>query len=282
MCASSNCTRLVAEKEFNDAVKSLSDSVLPGAVAFKLYDTYGLALDEQEDMAREHGLVIDREGFEREMDEQRRRARASWKGAEKGAVAPAYHALLEKGRTRFVGYEHLESHARVVGLLVDQQSVDHIEPGTRAELVLDETPFYAETGGQVGDQGGLFSEAGEKLADVETTYPALPGLSVHRIVAHARIHVDDELWARVNDPVRHATMRNHTATHLLHAALRKVLGTHVKQACREPCAMPRQGCCGVVAHGRMAYGIIHSRPQLVVYANLLVRFDAVHSPRKGT
>jgi alanyl-tRNA synthetase len=223
-------TFLVAEKEFNDAVKSLSDSVLPGAVAFKLYDTYGLALDEQEDMAREHGLVIDRQGFEREMDEQRRRARASWKGAEKGAVPPAYHALLEKGRTRFVGYEHLESHARVVGLLVDQQPVDHIEPGTRAELVLDETPFYAETGGQVGDQGGLFSEAGEKLADVETTYPALPGLSVHRIVAHALIHVDDELWARVNDPVRHATMRNHTATHLLHAALRKVLGTHVKQA----------------------------------------------------
>jgi len=223
-------TFLVAEKEFNDAVKSLSDSVLPGAVAFKLYDTYGLALDEQEDMAREHGLVIDREGFEREMDEQRRRARASWKGAEKGAVPPAYHALLEKGRTRFVGYDHLESHARVVGLLVDQQPVDHIEPGTRAELVLDETPFYAETGGQVGDQGGLFSEAGEKLADVETTYPALPGLSVHRIVAHAPIHVDDELWARVNDPVRYATMRNHTATHLLHAALRKVLGTHVKQA----------------------------------------------------
>jgi len=223
-------TFLVAEKEFNDAVKSLSDSVLPGAVAFKLYDTYGLALDEQEDMARERGLVIDREGFEREMDEQRRRARASWKGAEKGTVAPAYQSLLEKGRTRFVGYEHIESHARVVGLLVDQQLVDHIEPGTRAELVLDETPFYAETGGQVGDQGGLFSESNEKLADVETTYPAIPGLSVHRIVAHAPIHLGDELWARVNDPVRHATMRNHTATHLLHAALRKVLGTHVKQA----------------------------------------------------
>ena len=223
-------TFLVAEKEFNDAVKSLSDSVLPGTVAFKLYDTYGLALDEQEDMARERGLVIDRAGFEREMDEQRRRARASWKGAEKGTVAPAYQELLEKGRTRFVGYEHLESHARVVGLLLDQQPVDHIEPGMRAELVMDETPFYAETGGQVGDQGALFSESNEKLADVETTYPALPGLSVHRIVAHAPIHMGDEVWARVNDPVRHATMRNHTATHLLHAALRKVLGTHVKQA----------------------------------------------------
>jgi alanyl-tRNA synthetase len=223
-------TFLVAEKEFNDAVKSLSDSVLPGAVAFKLYDTYGLALDEQEDMARERGLVIDRAGFEREMEEQRRRARASWKGAEKGAVAPAYQALLEKGRTRFVGYEHLESHARVIGLLAAEQPVDRVEPGMRAELVLDETPLYAETGGQVGDQGALYSETNEKLADVETTYPALPGLSVHRIVAHAPIRVGDEVWARVNDPVRHATMRNHTATHLLHAALRKVLGTHVKQA----------------------------------------------------
>jgi alanyl-tRNA synthetase len=223
-------TFLVAEKEFNDTVKSLAGTVLPGAVAFKLYDTYGLALDEQEDMAHERGLSIDREGFEREMDEQRRRARASWKGAEKGAIAPAYQALLEKGRTRFVGYDHLESHARVIGLLVDQQPVDHIEPGTRAELVLDETPFYAETGGQVGDQGALFSETGQKLADVETTYPAIPGLSVHRITAHAPIRVGDELWARVSDPVRHATMRNHTATHLLHAALRKVLGSHVKQA----------------------------------------------------
>ena len=99
-------TFLVAEKEFNDEVKSLAGAVLPGAVAFKLYDTYGLALDEQEDMARERGLTIDREGFEREMDEQRRRARASWKGAEKGVIAPAYQTLLEKGRTRFVGYDH--------------------------------------------------------------------------------------------------------------------------------------------------------------------------------
>jgi alanyl-tRNA synthetase len=223
-------TFLVAEKMFNDEVKSLAGSVLPGAVAFKLYDTYGLALDEQEDMARERGLEIDREGFEREMEEQRRRARASWKGAEKGAVPPAYQTLLEKGRTRFVGYEHLETHARVVGLLVDQQLVDRVESGTHAELVLDETPFYAETGGQVGDQGAIYSETGDKLADVETTYPSIPGLPVHRIVAHAPISTGDEVWARVNDPVRHATMRNHTATHLLHAALRKVLGPHVKQA----------------------------------------------------
>jgi len=223
-------TFLVAEKMFSDEVKSLANGRLPGAVAFKLYDTYGLALDEQEDMARERGVEIDRAGFEREMEEQRRRARASWKGAEKGAVPPAYQTLLEKGRTRFVGYEHLETHARVIGLLVDHQIVDRIDPGMHAEMVLDETPFYAETGGQVGDLGALYSETGQKLADVETTYPAIPGLSVHRIVVHAPIATGDELWARVSDPVRQATMRNHTATHLLHAALRKVLGPHVKQA----------------------------------------------------
>ena len=223
-------TFLVAEKVFNDEIKSITGTVVPGSIAFKLYDTYGLALDEQDDIVRDRGLTIDREGFDREMEEQRRRARASWKGAEKGAVPPAYQTLLEKGRTRFVGYDHLETHARVIGLLVNQQPVESIESGTRAELVLDETPFYAETGGQVGDQGGLYSEKNETLAVVETVYPAVPGLSVHRIVAQARIQVGDELWARVNDSVRHATMRNHTATHLLHAALRKVLGPHVKQA----------------------------------------------------
>jgi alanyl-tRNA synthetase len=223
-------TFLVAEKVFNDEIKSIRGTVVPGSIAFKLYDTYGLALDEQDDIVRDRGLTIDREGFEREMEEQRRRARASWKGAEKGAVPSAYQTLVEKGRTRFVGYDHLEAHARVVELLVDQQPVDSIEPGTRAELVLDETPFYAETGGQVGDQGALYSEKNEKIAVVETVYPAVPGLSVHRVVPQARIQVGDELWARVNDSVRQATMRNHTATHLLHAALRKVLGPHVKQA----------------------------------------------------
>src|SRR3984893_15962096 len=125
-------TFLVAEKVFNDEIKSLTGTVVPGSIAFKLYDTYGLALDEQDDIVRDRGLTIDREGFEREMEEQRRRARARWKGPEKGAGPPAYQTLLEKGRTRFVGYDHLETHARVVGLLVDRQPVDSIEPGMRA------------------------------------------------------------------------------------------------------------------------------------------------------
>ena len=223
-------TFLIAEKVFHDELKSLAGSVVPGAVSFKLYDTYGLALDEQEDMAREKGLGIDREGFENEMKQQRERARASWKGADKSAIAPAYQKLLEQGRTRFVGYEHLESRSKVVGILVDRQLVNEVGSGARAELVLDETPFYAETGGQVGDRGALYSDRKEKVAEVETAYPAVPGLTVHLIRSLAPIRTGDELWADVYDSPRRSTMRNHTATHLLHAALRRVLGTHVKQA----------------------------------------------------
>jgi len=223
-------TFLTAEKEFNQAVQNIGDHTIPGAVAFKLYDTYGLALDEQEDMARERGLAIDRQGFEREMEQQRERARASWKGAEKAAVSPAYLALLEMGRTKFLGYGELETTARVIGLLREKQLVEEVPEGAHAELVLDQTPFYAEAGGQVGDRGALYSPQGEKVADVESAFSGVPGLTVHRIRTHAALRVGDVLRAEVAAPLRDATRRNHTATHLLHAALRQVLGTHVKQA----------------------------------------------------
>ena len=223
-------TFLVAEKVFNDAIQSLAGRVIPGAVAFKLYDTYGLALDEQEDLAREHSLSIDREGFECEMERQRERARASWKGAEKGAVTPAYQKFLEQGRTKFLGYTDLEATSRVIGLVVDKQAAERVPAGARAELVFDQTPFYAEAGGQVGDQGALYSASGEKVADVETAFPGVPGLTVHRVATHAPIALGDVLRAEVATPLRDATRRNHTATHLLHASLRQVLGTHVKQA----------------------------------------------------
>ena len=223
-------TFLVAEKVFNEEVKTLADRRIPGAISFKLYDTYGLALDEQEDMARDRGLAIDRDGFDREMERQRVRARASWKGAEKSSVAPVYQQLVEQGRTWFLGYEDLASTSLVKALIVDRELQDRIGAGVEAELVLDRTPFYAETGGQVGDRGGLFALDGDKVADVRTAYPAVPGLTVHRIVAATPIRVGDELRAEVAVPLRLSTMRNHTATHLLHAALRQVLGPHVKQA----------------------------------------------------
>ena len=205
----------VAERFFHDEAKAAANGVLPGTAAFKLYDTYGLALDEQEEMAREAGLTIDREGFTAEMEKQRARARASWKGAEKAQINPVYQALP---RTEFVGRETLEDDATVVAVL-------------DGEIALDRTPFYAEAGGQVGDTGVLVSKAtGETVAVVESTYVAAPGKSVHRVKVISPVQKGDVVTARVDPDSRHSTMRNHTGTHLLHAALRKVLGTHVKQA----------------------------------------------------
>jgi alanyl-tRNA synthetase len=224
-------TFLVAEKVFHDELAGLSSKAVPGAISFRLYDTYGLALDEQEEMARERGFEIDREAFDAEMKQQRDRARASWKGAEKGSIAPAYQELLAKGRTAFLGYSDLEAASVVTGLLVDQQQVEKVPADTDAELVLDRTPFYAETGGQVGDHGLLYDAAtGEKVATVLDTYPAVPGLTVHKIHTVGPLELGRTLRAEVAVSERLATERNHTATHLLHAALRTVLGPHVKQA----------------------------------------------------
>ncbi len=220
----------VAERFFQDEAKSAAGGMLPGAAAFKLYDTYGLALEEQEDMAREAGFAIDTEGFHTEMEKQRTRARASWKGADKTQVAPAYRELLAKGRTQFLRETYELDGSRVVGLLIDGKLVDEVPAGAKAELVLDRTAFYAEAGGQVGDQGTILNADGERLASVATTVNAVPGLSVHRIETSAPLHVGDTVSGRVEAPLRFSTMRNHTATHLLHAALRAVLGTHVKQA----------------------------------------------------
>ncbi len=225
-------TFLVAEKVFADELASLAGGAVPGSVSFKLYDTYGLALDEQEEMARERGFVLDREAFETEMKQQRERARASWKGGgDKHDIAPAYRELLEKGKTKFLGYTQLDAVSRVTGFILKRQSVDSLEAGVEAEVVLDQTPFYAETGGQVGDRGVLINaHSGEKVAVVLDTYPAVPGLTVHKIKTLEAMRLGDELKAEVAAPERLATQRNHTATHLLQAALQRVLGPHVKQA----------------------------------------------------
>jgi alanyl-tRNA synthetase len=204
----------VAEKFFQEEAKSAAGGRIPGPASFKLYDTYGLALDEQEDMAREAGLTIDREGFEAEMEKQRTRARASWKGADKAQVNPAYQALP---RTEFIGRQTLEGPATVVALL-------------DGEIALDRTPFYAEAGGQVGDKGVLVSASGETVAVVESAHVAAPGKTMHKVKLVGQVKPGDAVIARVDPESRHSTMRNHTGTHLLHAALRTVLGTHVKQA----------------------------------------------------
>jgi alanyl-tRNA synthetase len=223
-------TYQLAERVFQEEARQVRDGVLPGAAAFKLYDTYGLPPDEQQEMARELGFSIDMEGFERAMDEQRARARASWKGADRAQVAPAYQRLKEEVRPEFLGYERLESGAEVRALLADHEEREELPAGVDGEVVLDRTPFYAESGGQVGDQGVIENEAGETVAVVTDTYAPVAGLAVHRVKTTAAIGKGDRVIARVDVGRRRATMRNHTATHLLHAALRTVLGNHVKQA----------------------------------------------------
>jgi alanyl-tRNA synthetase len=217
----------IAERFFHDEAKSAVNGVLPGAVAFKLYDTYGLALDEQQEMAREFGLSIDRENFTAEMENQRTRARASWRGADKAHIAEVYKELPV---TEFVGREWLEAPVEVARLIVNKNAVEHVESGA-AEVVFPKTPFYAESGGQTGDTGLLLDTGTrERVAIVEGAYKPTPNALVQKIHVLRPIHQGDTLVGVVDQPLRGATMRNHTATHLLQAALRQVLGSHVKQA----------------------------------------------------
>ena len=190
-----------------------------------------MALDEQEDMARELGLSIDTQGFEQAMQKQRERARASWKGAEKAQIAPVYQELQARLATRFIGYDHMSGFAEVQALIRDGAVVVELPAGVEAEIVLDPTPFYAESGGQVGDTGAIYDQGRErKLADVLSTHAPIKGLHVSRIVTFAPLRVQAAVFAQVDAETRSATRRNHTATHLLQAALQQTLGKHVKQA----------------------------------------------------
>src|SRR5271166_3504470 len=205
----------------------------PGDRAFKLYDTFGLPPDFIQDAVRDAGLEFDQPGFDAAMEAQRERARASWKGGSKVSASPAYQALPP---TQFEGYHQtLSTGCEVLAIIKPHNGTgvgaQELKPGERGEIVLDHTPFYAEAGGQVGDVGWLYADDHNTLvAEVEgVTYP-VQGVRAHRVVAKQTIRVGDKVDAMVNDEVRRSTMRNHTGTHLLHAALRNVLGTHVKQA----------------------------------------------------
>ena len=205
---------------------------IPGEELFRLHDTFGLRPDFVADIVRSYGLSVDIAGYELEMQKQRERARASWKGAEKKVAQPAYQQLAEEYKTEFYGYRETETHdCRILALVVNGLSKSSVGPGTKVEIVLDRTPFYAEAGGQIGDTGYL-TEPGSprRVADIEDTYRPVTGITAHKAVARETLAVGDLVTARVDVERRDAIRRNHTATHLLHASLRKVLGTHVKQA----------------------------------------------------
>ena len=204
--------------------------ILPGKDLFRLYDTFGLPLDLARDVAEEQGIALDEAGFEKAMQQQRSRAHASWKGAADGQVAPVYRELAESGGNRFEGYDRTAMDGAVVqAILVDGIPVDSISEGQAGEVVLDSTPYYAEAGGQVGDRGIVTGPTGQ--AQVEDTRTPVPGLNLSRVcVLSGSLRVGDKVTAEVDEERRDAIRRNHTATHLLHAALREVVGPHVKQA----------------------------------------------------
>jgi alanyl-tRNA synthetase len=204
--------------------------VISGADVFKLYDTYGLRYDLIEYAAAQRGFTLDQEGFEAELEKQRQRARESMKGGAAKIVNPVYQKITQRGRTEFTGYAGTElSGPKVVALVRNGELVDEIVAGDEAEVVLDRTPFYAESGGQVGDVGVLENEDARLL--VTDAYSPTSGVTVHRAtVEQGGLKVGDAVNAHVDAEKRARTMANHTATHLLHAALREVLGPHVKQA----------------------------------------------------
>ncbi len=200
----------------------LKGTVVPGDVVFKLYDTYGFPMDLTADIARERNLTVDEAGFEREMEAQRVRARSA------SAFGLDYNTLVKVDvPTEFIGYSATQAPAKVVALYKEGQSVTALNEGDEGVVVLDQTPFYAESGGQVGDCGYL--QAGAARFDVRDTTKTGGAFLHHGVVAAGGLSVGEAVDAHVDADVRHATALNHSATHLLHAALRQVLGEHVQQ-----------------------------------------------------
>jgi alanyl-tRNA synthetase len=242
-------TMEVGLKKLEDDLQPLLDAVrkdpgtrptYSGDRAFKLYDTFGMPLDFMQDAARDQGILFDQTGFDAAMEEQRQRAKASWKGAAKQTANPEYQKLPT---SIFEGYRQTRSEGcEVLALLKDGRGTQELKPGEQGEVILDHTPFYAESGGQVGDRGRFYSDDHNTVvAEVTGCYYPVQGVRAHKVVMKAppspksgegwgTLRVGDKVDAVVDTGVREATMRNHTATHLLQAGLREVLGKHVKQA----------------------------------------------------
>jgi CheY-like chemotaxis protein len=217
----------------NESVAKLKTSgqvMIPGDVLFSLYDTFGFPLDLVADMARDMHLELDEDGYRRAMQEQREKARAAWAGSGEKKVKPIYKEISSGIRkTVFTGYGALEGTGEVVAIISGDRKVSEVKEGDEAEIILDQTTFYAESGGQVGDRGELLGEAA-KFSVTDTVKP-VEGVFIHKgRVKKGGFKVGDAVLAKVDAAERQDTVRHHTATHILHATLRSVLGEHVKQA----------------------------------------------------
>ncbi len=217
-------------REETARLAQMGRKVVPGNVVFTLYDTYGFPVDLTEDILQEEGFGIDLEGFEGAMEEQRRKARESWKGTGEESLKEVYGRISTEGiETEFVGYHELQHTSTVVKIIQGDHFVEKAARGDLVEIVVGETPFYGETGGQIGDRGRIVRDG--LVVEVTDARRPLPGLIVHKgLVKEGSLKVGDEVLLSVDEGARVRTALNHTATHLLHSALREILGDHVKQA----------------------------------------------------
>jgi alanyl-tRNA synthetase len=219
----------VAQREL-ERLKRGGEEVVPGRTVFDLYQTHGIPTELLEEFAQEEGLAIDREGFEAALEEERQRGQASWRGDLLSHFRPEYEWVAEKGiRSEFDGYERLQAQTKALALIGDDGLEDTLAEGEGGEVILAETPFYPEAGGQIGDRGRLTWKGGHAV--VLDTLKPLEGLIAHRVVVEeGQLDVGSEISAEVAESNRADTQRNHTATHLLHAALHEVLGEAAQQA----------------------------------------------------
>jgi len=215
--------------QYIDEAKKEKKKVLPGAKVFKLYDTFGFPLDLSKELAEEEGMIVDEKGFNHELEQQRQRARLAWEGAAKQKGIKAYEKLKDL-KVRYVGYEKDKvSEAKVIALLKNSHQVQELKEGETGEIFLNQTPFYAEAGGQTSDSGILKNP--HFSAVVEHAYFPIHELIAHKVkVISGKVKVLDKVEATIDILKRKAISNNHTATHLLHASLRQILGDHVKQA----------------------------------------------------
>jgi alanyl-tRNA synthetase len=222
-------------RKLEDELKPLAsqkDAVYSGDKAFKLYDTYGLPMDFILDAARDLGVRFDEAGFEKAMQEQRTKARASWKGTHKVAAYPAFAKLGETFKTEpAFYYATCTKDCHIEAIISKSGQVNELKAGESGEVVLDRTAIYAESGGQIADTGAFYDNSeSQVLAEVSGAYYPVAGLVAHRVTAKETLHVGDRVTVVADAGRRSRVMRNHSATHLVHAALRNILGPHVKQA----------------------------------------------------
>ena len=253
-------------KLLDEATAALgAQKTLPGDVAFKLYDTFGFPYDLTEDALRSRGIGVDKAGFDAAMAKQKEEARAAWKGSGEAATETVWFELREKvGASEFLGYDTEVAEGVITALLKGGQPVTALSAGDEGQVIVNQTPFYGESGGQVGDEGVMFTKSGAEFA-VSDTQKKLGDVHVHvGKLSRGSLRIGDVVDLRVDTARRTATRANHSATHLLHEALRRVLGTHVTQ----------KG--SLVAPDKLRFDISHPKPMSEAEASEIERMVNDH------